>query len=165
MKKLFSLLAILSLAITVSFAQKGDTEGQTVPAQPAEAIGGPVMEFETTEIDYGTIEQHADPLRVFNFTNTGTEPLIIKHAKGSCGCTVPNYPKEPILPGEASKIEVRYDTKRIGRFTKTITLTTNESSEKRVLRIKGEVKKKPPEPEALPASAPSILSPAGGGSN
>lgn len=147
MKKLFTLLAVFALATTISFAQDA----------------GPKMEFESLEVDYGVIEQGSDPLRIFKFSNTGDEPLQITHAKGSCGCTVPSYPKEPTFPGESGEIEVRYDTKRIGRFTKTVTLTTNQAGDPIKLRIKGEVKKKAPEPEALPASAPSILTSPGGG--
>jgi hypothetical protein len=123
MKKIFSIVALLTLVLSVSFAQKG-----------------PIATFTTTEVDYGTIEKGANPLRVFEFKNTGKEPLIIKNAKGSCGCTVPTYPKEPIMPGQSSKIEVRYDTQRVGPFTKTITLTTNEANETRVLIIKGDIK-------------------------
>ncbi|MEM1324225.1 MAG: DUF1573 domain-containing protein [Bacteroidota bacterium] len=149
MKKLFSLLMIMSLAATFTFAQDSN-EGETTT--------GPKMELETMEVDYGVIEQGSEPLREFHFANVGNEPLQITNAKGSCGCTVPNYPKEPIFPGEKGVIEVRYDTKRIGRFTKRVTLTTNEGGEKIVLTIKGEVKKKAEEPAGVPTSAPSILS-------
>lgn len=116
---------------------------------------GPVMTFQQTTLDYGTIDKGSEPLRKFKFTNTGTEPLIIKNAKGSCGCTVPTYAKEPIMPGEESVIEVRYDTQRIGAFTKTITLTTNEAVETRTLTIKGEVKAEPVQ-ESVPAAAPGL---------
>lgn len=68
---------------------------------------GPVMTFEVTTIDYGKIEKGADPVRMFKFTNTGNEPLIFKTAKGSCGCLVPTYPKEPIMPGESDYVELR----------------------------------------------------------
>ncbi|MFK8103275.1 MAG: DUF1573 domain-containing protein [Saprospiraceae bacterium] len=156
MKKLLSFIALFALTISVSFAQ--------VDKKAATTVDGPNMKFDVTEIDYGTIEKNADPLRIFNFVNEGTEPLVIKHAKGSCGCTVPKYPKEPILPGEAATIEVRYDTKRVGPFSKTVTLTTNEAVQKRVLKIKGKVNKPAPEPDAIPVSEPSILSPVGGGS-
>jgi len=132
-----------------------DTQEEAVP------VIGPDMNFETTEIDYGTIAQNSDPLRVFKFTNEGTEPLVIKHAKGSCGCTVPSYPKQPIAPGESATIEVRYDTKRIGPFQKTVTLTTNEADEKHTLRIKGKVEQGAATDDALPESAPSLLN--GGG--
>ena len=149
MKKILSILTVFAFFATASFAQ---VDVQEAPAQQEEATGGPVMTFESTEIDYGVIEQHSDPLRVFHFSNTGTEPLVIKHAKGSCGCTVPSYPKEPILPGEAGVIEVRYDTKRLNKFTKSITLTTNEGDQKRILKIKGQVIPPAPEPEGIPAS-------------
>ncbi len=163
MKKLFSLLTILSVVTTFTFAQEKSTAptpiGQVIELQ--EEASGAIMTFEATEVNYGVIDQGSDPLRKFHFTNTGTEPLVIKNAKGSCGCTVPKYPKEPILPGESSVIEVRYDTKRIGKFTKRVTLTTNEGSEKRVLTIKGEVNKPPVEPAGVPASTPSIFTPQG----
>lgn len=122
MKNIFAILSFLFVAATATMAQ------------------GPVMAFETTTVDYGTIEKGGEPLRKFKFKNTGTEPLIIKDAKGSCGCTVPTYPKEPIMPGESSEIEVRYDTQRIGMFTKSVTLTTNETNGSHLLTIKGEVK-------------------------
>ena len=103
---------------------------------------GPALTFETTEVDYGVIEQNSEPYRSFNFTNTGDAPLIITNAKGSCGCTVPEYPKEPIAMGESNVIKVRYATNRIGKFTKTVTLTTNEIDAKQhVITIKGEVLK------------------------
>lgn len=112
---------------------------------------GPVMTFEVTTVDYGVIEKGADPVRHFKFTNTGNEPLIIKSAKGSCGCTVPTYPQEPIMPGESANIDVRYDTQRVGNFNKTVTLTTNETEATHTLTIKGEVKA-PPTQESVPAS-------------
>ena len=116
----------------------------------AQMTKGPVMTFDVTTIDYGNVDKGADPLRKFKFTNTGNEPLIIKTAKGSCGCTVPTYPKEPIMPGESSEIEVRYDTQRVGSFTKTVTITTNEAVETRMLTIKGDVKA-PASQESVPA--------------
>jgi Protein of unknown function (DUF1573) len=112
---------------------------------------GPVMTFEVTTIDYGKIEKGGDPVRHFKFTNTGNEPLIIKAAKGSCGCTVPTYPLEPIMPGESANIDIRYDTQRVGMFTKTVTLTSNETDPTHTLTIKGEVKA-PPIQESVPAS-------------
>ncbi len=138
MKKLFGLLLFLSLAVA-GFAQDG-----------------PVMSFESMEVDYGKIEQNADGNRKFVFTNTGTEPLVIKNARGSCGCTVPTWPKEPIMPGEKASIDVKYDTNRVGPFTKTITLTTNEAIGTKMLTIKGEVLKKEAD-QAVPASKPTIL--------
>ena len=126
-------------------------------AAQAQTANGPVMSFDKdlTTMDYGTIDKGADPIRKFKFTNTGNEPLIIKTAKGSCGCTVPTYPKEPIMPGESNVIEVRYDTQRVGMFTKTVTLTTNETTDTHTLTIKGEVKA-PATQETVPASTGGI---------
>ncbi|HLT53613.1 MAG TPA: DUF1573 domain-containing protein [Flavobacteriaceae bacterium] len=106
--------------------------------------------FESDVIDYGTIEQKADGVRTFTFTNTGDAPIVISNAKGSCGCTVPTYSKNVIKPGETGEIVVKYDTNRIGKFTKTVTLTSNASEPSKVLRIKGEVVK--PGQETAPQS-------------
>ena len=162
MKKLIAFALFLSLGLSFSYAQDQATpKTDKSAAAPAElAAPGPQMTFESTEVDYGLILEDSDPFRYFRFSNTGDEPLVIKHAKGSCGCTVPTYPKEPILPGETAEIKVRYATNRIGPFTKTITLTTNEEADTKVIRIKGKVEKKAAEPDAIPSAAPSIL---GGG--
>lgn len=114
------------------------TTAQDKPAT-IEKAGGPEMTFETEVIDYGTIEQGADGVREFKFTNTGNEPLIISNARGSCGCTVPTWPKEPIKPGESSVIKVKYDTKRIGTINKSVTITSNAKEPTKVIRIKGTV--------------------------
>lgn len=135
MKKFLTILAFV--LVGVSFAQ-------------AQTSNGPVLKFDQTTMDYGTIDKGADPIRKFRFTNVGNEPLIIKTAKGSCGCTVPTYPKEPIMPGESNVIEVRYDTQRTGVFNKTVTLTTNETSDTHTLTIKGEVKEGAAQP-SVPA--------------
>lgn len=102
----------------------------------------PVISFENTVIDYGTIDQDANGVRVFTFTNTGQEPLIISNLRGSCGCTVPDQSivNKPIAPGETAEIKVRYDTHRIGRFQKTVTVTSNARPGTAVLTIKGNVR-------------------------
>mgnify|MGYP002626399014 CR=1 FL=1 len=86
MKKILSISAFLLLFGMVAFAQSDVAPVNT--SEPATApVEGPKMTFETETIDYGTIVQGADPYRFFKFENTGTEPLVIKHAKGSCDCT------------------------------------------------------------------------------
>ncbi len=128
------LLGILSIAFLASFQL---TAQETVtPAAPASKA---VMTLESDVVDYGTIDQGSEPLRVAKFKNTGTEPLIISGAKGSCGCTVPNWPKEPIMPGETSQIEIRYDTKRVGAINKTVTVTSNDASGNKVIRVIGTI--------------------------
>lgn len=103
------------------------------------------IEFPSLVVDYGQIEQGADGVREFAFSNAGSEALVITSATGSCGCTVPSYPKEPIAAGATSAIQVRYDTNRIGSFTKTVTLTTNDTANPTVrLTIKGTVLQKQP---------------------
>ena len=115
------------------------------------------IDFESKVVDYGILEHNANGDREFVFTNNGTEPLIIKNAKGSCGCTVPTWPREPIMPGETSKIGVNYATNRVGKFTKTITLTTNVGKKPVILTVKGEVTAPPKEaqvPEKKNEGAP-----------
>lgn len=148
MKKLFSVFMLLAMVAAVAHSQN-----DAAPMlQEKENQSGAQIVFESETVDYGVIEQGSEPFRVFTFTNTGTEPLIITQAKGSCGCTVPTYPKEPIAPGETGEIKVRYDTNRLGKFTKRVTLTTNAPEEKTMLTIKGEVLKKAEEPEGLPVN-------------
>ncbi|TVR38008.1 MAG: DUF1573 domain-containing protein [Cryomorphaceae bacterium] len=107
----------------------------------AQAVNaGPVIEFDKEVHDYGEIEQHGNGVCEFTLTNTGNEPLIISQAKGSCGCTVPSYDKEPIMPGATSVIKVKYDTKRVGPINKAVTITSNATNApSKVLRIKGTV--------------------------
>ena len=120
-------------------APKTQTETKVVDA---------TIDFESKVVDYGTIEHNSDGERKFIFTNNGTEPLLIKNAKGSCGCTVPTWPREPIAPGTTAEIGVKYATNRVGKFTKTITLTTNADKKPVILTIKGEVNPAPKEASA-----------------
>jgi len=105
------------------------------------------VQFEKEVIDYGTIEQNADGNREFKFKNTGKSDLLITNCQGSCGCTVPTWPKEPIKPGATAVIKVHYATERLGPFEKTVTVTSNAKSGSKVLKIKGDVK-----PSATPAA-------------
>ena len=89
------------------------------------AQDGPVITFEEETVDYGTILRYADGAREFKFKNTGTAPLIINNCAGTCGCTVPQCPKEPIQPGESATIQVKYATDRIGNFNKGIKVYSN----------------------------------------
>ncbi len=140
MKKLFTLLFIGLIAININ-AQKAKTVAKnsefTIKADPNAGI----FKFESEVIDYGTIQQNADGKREFTFTNVGKSPIIISRAKGSCGCTVPTWPKKPIMPGETAKIGVKYATSRVGAFSKSITLYSNASEKTKVIRVKGKVVK------------------------
>ena len=98
------------------------------------------IEFKSETIDYGDIDKGSDGVRVFEFTNTGTAPLVISDVRSSCGCTIPKKPEEPIMPGKTGKIEVKYDTNRVGPIRKAITVTSNADTPTKVLKIKGTVK-------------------------
>jgi hypothetical protein len=148
MKKiiLLSSFALLGI-ITTSTAQT--TEKVDTP-QVTKTQDGAKIEFESETIDYGTIENKADGNREFKFTNTGNAPLVISSAKGSCGCTVPTWPKEAIAPGESSVIKVKYATNRTGTFSKSITLVSNAvNASSKVIRIKGTVKPPEESPKAI----------------
>ena len=121
--------------------------------------GGAQIEFAKEEHDFGNMKQYGDASTAFKFTNTGTEPLIISNAKGSCGCTVPQWPKEPIAPGESSEIKVKYDSKRVGPINKSVTITSNAANEPtKVIRIKGKIEAAPKE-ETSPMKKTSETAP------
>ncbi|GGK12293.1 hypothetical protein GCM10007962_03310 [Yeosuana aromativorans] len=127
------------------FTGVSQTATKVAEAQAVSKDDGAKIEFETETIDYGTIENNADGNREFKFTNTGNAPLVITNAKGSCGCTVPTWPKEAIAPGESSVIKVHYATNRTGAFSKSVTLISNAvNAPTKVLHIKGTVN--PPKP-------------------
>ncbi|MBR6417265.1 MAG: DUF1573 domain-containing protein [Bacteroidales bacterium] len=132
MKKFFLLSMFVSMALTVLNAQ--DVKATT------ENIDGPKIEFSEQEHNYGTLQKGGDGNCEFVFTNNGNEPLILSNVKASCGCTVPTWTKEPIMPGQKGSIKVRYNTNNIGAFTKTITVTSNAVDSPRiVLKIRGKV--------------------------
>jgi len=98
------------------------------------------IEFKSETVDYGEVVKGANGVRVFEFTNTGTAPLIISKVSSSCGCTIPKKPEDPILPGKTGEISVKYDTNRVGPIRKAITVISNADTPTKVLKIKGEVK-------------------------
>ena len=167
MKKIVLLVAFAFLCTTVSFAQevaaakthvKKHHKAKKTVEKVAEmkkaltpAIEGAGMVFESETIDYGTIAHNADGKREFVFTNNGNQPLIISNTQGSCGCTVPTSPKEPIAPGAKGVIGVKYATDRIGAFTKTVTVTSNAAGmPTKVVTIKGTIL-----PDDVPATPKS----------
>ncbi len=94
---------------------------------------------ENLSFDFGKIKQNSEGIHEFEFKNTGKDPLIITNVKSTCGCTVPTYPVEPVKKGDKGIISVKYDTKRIGMFNKTITVYSNAKNSPIKLIIKGEV--------------------------
>lgn len=129
MKKLVFLIGILVMTVGLAKAQDVKVSGN-----------GPEIEFEKLVHDYGDVPYNGNGECEFRFTNTGNEPLIIQKPKSSCGCTVPSWPKEPILPGQSDVIKVTYRTTKVGTINKTVTVTSNAKENSTVvLRIKGKV--------------------------
>ncbi len=146
MKKLIFSVMLL-LAATATFAQQ--------QLQQATPQNGPEISFTETTHDYGTMQLNANGTYEFEFKNTGNEPLILTQPRSSCGCTVPAWPRQPILPGESDKIKVTYNTSLKGKFHKTVTVMSNAVTNKSVvLTIKGEVVVPPT--EALPEKTGAV---------
>ena len=137
MKKAILTFGMMFLAV---MAFEVNAQATAAPAAKAIQVGGAEISFEKEVHDYGVMEQNGNGQCEFVFTNTGTEPLLITNARGSCGCTVPEWPREPIAPGASSSIKVKYDTKRIGLINKSVTITSNGETSTKIIRIKGEVK-------------------------
>ena len=147
---------ILYLLITTNFAcndltKKVETKKEErilstvvnnpITAQEVKQEGPlPELSFETLRYNFGDIIQGETVSHQFVFTNTGQGDLIISNAKGSCGCTVPKWPKKPIAPGEKAEIKVTFNSSgREGKQKKTVTLVTNAIPNTKVLTISGEV--------------------------
>lgn len=125
---------------TVTEIKKVGTE---VIENTAAAVGATTtMSVDRMVHDFGEISDQAPVSTKFTVTNTGTEPLIITQAKGSCGCTVPTFPQEPLAPGESGTIDVTFNPKgKNGAQNKTVTLIANTSPANTVINIKSTVKK------------------------
>ena len=128
-------LFTLSISLFMAFA----ASAQNAAPQPAANPNAPVITFEKTTHDYGTIAKGGDGTCEFKFKNTGVEPLILSSVTSSCGCTVPEWPREPILKGKSASIKVKYDSNRIGPINKTITVVSNGKVSSIQLRIIGSV--------------------------
>ncbi len=112
----------------------------TTQKTPKAIKGNAIMDFNKEIHDFGTIKEGDKVETIFKFTNTGTEDLLITKAKGSCGCTVPDYPKHPIKPGESGEIKVSFNSnKRTGQNTKSVSMEVNTKAGYEVLRIKANV--------------------------
>jgi len=135
MKTLFAFVMLMTLSSLSLFAQK--------------------IEFETLEINYGDIAKGANGVRVFRFKNTGDVPLIISDVQKTCGCTSPSFTNTPIVPGEQGEIQVKYDTQRVGTFTKFVTVHSNSKENTATqLKIFGNIQA---EPTATPNKEAGLL--------
>jgi len=101
-----------------------------------------LISWSTETYEFGSIEQDVPATAEFVLTNEGKQPIIITDVKKTCGCTVPAYNEEPIMPGESSTIKATYNAKKAGLFTKTIKVYTTLSDKPILLKLKGEVEKK-----------------------
>ncbi|MEA3445135.1 MAG: DUF1573 domain-containing protein [Bacteroidota bacterium] len=133
MKRIAIVLIVLLFVLPQIF---GQDKGKTVDKKKQAEIT-----FEKTIHDFGTIPYRGDGKCEFVFKNTGKSPLVLTNVKSSCGCTVPTWPREPIAKKKEGTIKVKYDTKRQGRFTKTITVYCNASNSPVRLTVRGEVTK------------------------
>lgn len=132
MKKI--LLLILATGFYIGlYAQENSTVANDSTAKAK-------IVFEKLVHDFAIIEIGGDGTCVFKFKNEGTVPLVLSNVKASCGCTTPSWTKDPVLPNTTGEIKVKYDTKRVGNFSKTITVTSNAETPTVVLKITGEVK-------------------------
>jgi hypothetical protein len=151
MKKVFLIAALFAVSVTYLFAQAQQ------PIQVQDNPNAPEITFEKTVHDYGTVAYGGDGVCSFKFTNTGKEPLILQQPQSSCGCTVPSWPKEPILPGESNEIKVTYNTKKVGPINKTVTVKSNAKNNNVVLRITGKVE--PDQTQQVPEKPTSEATP------
>jgi len=145
-KSIFIVAALMAFVFTSckdNAADKVNEENVAEAAvRDAEAGKFPVMTFEESTFDFGTIEQGTPQEHVFKFTNTGESDLVIVDAKSSCGCTVPEYPKAPIAPGEEGELLVKFNGSGKNQVSKTVTITANTEKGKEMLSIKAFVNPK-----------------------
>ena len=142
MKRVFVVCTLVAIAALYSCKDKASSKVNSENVELAsdrdsQAKNLPVMTFENREHDFGTIQSGAPQETTFSFTNTGNAPLIITDAKSSCGCTVPEYPKNtPIAPGETGELLVKFNGSGQNQVIKTITVTANTEKNSEILRIK-----------------------------
>ena len=131
MKQLLFVVALMLVA-TVGFSQAS----ASAPVAKADVA---VASFDAQTFDFGKIKQGVPATHEFKFANTGTVPLIITNVQASCGCTTPDWSRDPILPGGHGFIKATYSAAAVGNFNKTVTMTANVEGGSVQLMIKGEV--------------------------
>jgi len=146
MKKVF-LIALMGLAFAACNGPKADTAAVTADSNTTETAAAvaspdaPVLSFDNGMYNFGKINQGEKVHYDFKFKNTGKSPLIITKATASCGCTVPEPPKEPIKPGDSGVIKVVFNsTGKMGMQDKVITIESNGNPATSEIHLIGEVK-------------------------
>lgn len=144
MKKLVLSFAVVAASVSAAFAQEKKQEFSTnAPAATAsENLTPDNLLFTSENYDFGTVEEGPAAEHVFTFTNTGKEPIVIQRVQPSCGCTTPDWTKDPIAPGKSGMIKASYGTQgRPGHFEKSMTVFTNAGT--KMVTFKGTVDKAP----------------------
>lgn len=164
MKKVVLAIAAFAFAVSVNAQDKTApavspaTSPATTPAVQENPNAGE-FKFDVEVYDFGTIKQGESVNYDFNFTNVGKDPLIISEAHGSCGCTVPVWPKEPVKKGDKAQIKVTFNsTGKMGMQDKTVTITSNAKGGQKILHLKGNVEAPPA--STAPATTPVQATPA-----
>jgi hypothetical protein len=164
MKKIILSLGLLALTASATIAQdkkitptdkKNSLETMPMKAEttaPATPQNPDAMKFKEEIHDFGTIPQNKPVTQEFNFKNTGKEPIVIQNVHASCGCTTPEWTKEPVLPGKTGTVKATYNAAAAAPFTKTITVTSNIGT--KMLTIKGTVEKAPE--SSVPQNSSSV---------
>lgn len=149
-RKSIGMLALTAVLMTASCKNENASDRidpsnvEKTAAENAASGKLPVVKFDKTEHDFGNIKEGDKPQTVFTITNEGEADLIIINAQGSCGCTVPDWPKEPIKPGASAPMNVTFDSSgKPGQQQKTVTLTTNTKEGSEKVTIKANVSPKP----------------------
>lgn len=157
-KVIYASFFLLSISLSAVAQNEKDAPVKEKPAVAPNPNAAEIS-FETEVHDFGTLPYGGDGSYDFKFTNSGKEPLVITNARGSCGCTVPSWPKEPILKGHTGMIHVQYDTKRPGPFTKTVTVSSNAKTAEKVVTIKGNVESKEQTENGTPVKKDNSMAP------
>lgn len=156
---LFAVAGALFLSFNAS--AQAPAKKATVAPQAAATTAAPVnnapsvLKWKEDSFDFGLIEKGKPVSHDFTFTNTGKQTVLITNVKASCGCTATNYTKTPIKPGESGFVTATYNAASPGSFNKTVTVTTNDTDNKKILIIKGKVDAPATAPAATPAAAPA----------
>ncbi len=146
--------AIAVASVGVTLAQDSKVQATTKTAD-TKTTSGAEMKFEKDEFNFGTIKQGDKVEYAFEFVNTGKDPLIITEAHGSCGCTVPEWPKEPLKKGEKGVIKITFNSAgKMGLQDKTVTITSNATDSPKILHVKGNIEQPAASPEARPTETP-----------
>jgi hypothetical protein len=135
MKKSLTVILSLLLFCGVSFSQTDKKAKETT-----KGTAEPEFKFEVEEYNFGTVKQGDKVEYEFRFTNAGTEPLIISNVQSTCGCTVPDWPKEPIQKNETKSIKVIFNSAgKMGLQNRPITIFSNAKTSPKVIHLKGNV--------------------------